>query len=171
MFVHDTHRFAAVRRLLEQGFTTRDVVAETGVPATTVGRWARGETRAFGPPVTVEAWRPPHPITYAYLLGAYLGDGHIVASRGRVWLRLFLDGAYPEIVDECRTAIGLARLGGSVSDVFVKDSRVHILQSSWNGGRRRSRSTGQGASTSGRSSSMIGSRQSLTSTPASSCAG
>ena len=49
----------------------------------------------------------------------------------RVWLRIFLDGAYPEIVDECRTAIGLATLGGRVSDVFVPGSRVHILQSSW----------------------------------------
>jgi hypothetical protein len=42
---------------------------------------------------------------YCYLLGLYLGDGHI-ARTPRVWrLRIFLDSAYPAIVQACETAM------------------------------------------------------------------
>ena len=55
------------------------------------------------------SWSPPHPPTYAYVLGLYLGDGNIArTSRRSQCIRIVLDGAYPEIVDECVQA--LARL-------------------------------------------------------------
>jgi hypothetical protein len=48
---------------------------------------------------------PADPFSYAYLLGLYLGDGHLVGN-GRSWqLVVSLDGAYEEIVDECRGAM------------------------------------------------------------------
>src|SRR4051812_14346977 len=101
-----------VRELLARGFPAREVAAETGVPQTTVSRWGRGRTAAFGSRVDVAPWRPPHDGSYAYLLGVYLGDGHVyVSSAGRAWLRVFLDAAYPEIVEECVTAVGLTALG------------------------------------------------------------
>jgi hypothetical protein len=46
-------------------------------------------------------------IAYAYLLGMYLGDGHVTAhGRNKTTARLVisLDAVYPEIVDECRAA-------------------------------------------------------------------
>ena len=42
---------------------------------------------------------------YCYLLGLYLGDGHIARS-GRVWrLRVFHDNAYPGIIEACEMAM------------------------------------------------------------------
>jgi hypothetical protein len=49
--------------------------------------------------------RPADAYSYAYLLGMYLGDGHLVGN-GRSWqLVVSLDGAYEEIVEECRAAM------------------------------------------------------------------
>ncbi len=47
------------------------------------------------------------PRSYVYLLGLYLGDGHL-NDTGRGWqLRIWLDLAYPEIVQDCATAMTL----------------------------------------------------------------
>jgi hypothetical protein len=47
---------------------------------------------------------------YVYLLGLYLGDGHISEHPREVYkLRLFLDAAYPEILREASQAIGTTR--------------------------------------------------------------
>jgi hypothetical protein len=51
--------------------------------------------------------RPADAYSYAYLLGIYLGDGHL-AGNGRSWqLVISLDGAYGEIIEECRAAMVL----------------------------------------------------------------
>ena len=42
---------------------------------------------------------------YAYLLGVYLGDGHIAKSGRAFELRLYLDAAYPGVVVETCEAI------------------------------------------------------------------
>ena len=55
---------------------------------------------------------------YAYMLGLYLGDGHISSHpRGVFRLRVFLDRAYPVIVDECVAAMS----------VLAPDNRVSVL--------------------------------------------
>jgi hypothetical protein len=41
---------------------------------------------------------------YAYVLGMYLGDGHIAKGRSAK-LRIFLDNAHPEIVSRCATTM------------------------------------------------------------------
>ena len=52
------------------------------------------------------AWRPPEPITYAYLLGLFLGDGCLIRrSRASPQLVLTLDPRYPRIIDEAVAAI------------------------------------------------------------------
>lgn len=82
MYSHDVMRRA--RRLSEVGFSDAEVAREIGVHCNTVGRWRRGETVGFGPPVVHVPWRPPHAGIYAYLLGVYLGDGHVtVAPSGK----------------------------------------------------------------------------------------
>jgi hypothetical protein len=123
---------ARVRHFLACGLSAREVSAETGVPFSTVVRWRSGSTVGFGPRVSVLPWRPPDGWTYAYLLGVYLGDGHVtVRGRGKSWLRVFLDGIYPEIVEECVTAMGLTSMGRCVQVYEAKESRVRILQSGW----------------------------------------
>jgi hypothetical protein len=50
------------------------------------------------------------PCAYAYLLGIYLGDGHVVeAPTGSTRLDVYLDAAYPLIVD---------RVCGSIAEAF-----------------------------------------------------
>ena len=125
-------QMAHARELLSHGLSTGEVAAELGVPLSTVIRWRAGATAAFGDRVQLLPWRPPHPLTYAYLLGVYLGDGHVtVRPAGRCWLRVFLDGAYPEVIDEVRVAIGLATLGRRVQTYPARDSRLVVLQCSW----------------------------------------
>jgi hypothetical protein len=52
--------------------------------------------------------RPADNDSYAYLLGAYLGDGY-VANTGRSFqLVIALDAAYPDIVEQVRAAIVLS---------------------------------------------------------------
>jgi hypothetical protein len=120
------------REMLSWGCAAQDVAREIGVPLSTVIRWRAGKTQAFGGPVHLLPWRPPHSKTYAYLLGVYLGDGHVtIRPAGRCWLRVFLDRKYPDIVDEVRVAIGLATLGRRIQVYERPDDGVCILQCSW----------------------------------------
>ena len=49
---------------------------------------------------------PPDLRAYSYLLGLYLGDGHIASLRGSTFiLRVTLDAAYPRIAAEAMLAI------------------------------------------------------------------
>jgi hypothetical protein len=96
-------------------------LARSGVPSTAIGR------RLDVHPQTVRGWirrpeaavadgtcskcRGSHEIAdelaerYAYLLGAYLGDGHIMRVSGSFLLRVSLDTAYPGIIRAVGDAI------------------------------------------------------------------
>jgi hypothetical protein len=77
-------------------------------------------------------WRPAEADIYAYLLGMYLGDGHVTVARpGKVFLRISLDGIYPGIVDECAGAIAVTTDGRPVRRYAARKSRGIILQCSW----------------------------------------
>jgi hypothetical protein len=52
--------------------------------------------------------RPADDYSYAYLLGMYLGDGHLADTRRSFQLRVTLDGAYPSIVADCAGAMILS---------------------------------------------------------------
>jgi hypothetical protein len=52
--------------------------------------------------------RPADDYSYAYLLGLYLGDGHLADTRRSFQLRVTLDGAYPDIIDDCAGAMILS---------------------------------------------------------------
>jgi hypothetical protein len=64
---------------------------------------------------------------YAYMLGLYLGDGHISSHpRGVFRLRVFLDRAYPVIVDECVAAMSVLAPDNRVSVLHPPGSRMDI---------------------------------------------
>lgn len=69
-----------------------------------MGYWQRVGRSSRSP--RNEEWRPIDAYAYAYVLGLYLGDGHIVESSLRSgWLRLTLDRAYPQLADEVVAAV------------------------------------------------------------------
>ncbi|MFD3542923.1 helix-turn-helix domain-containing protein [Streptomyces sp. NPDC058662] len=115
--------------LLRRGVTNRVVAEHLGIPRGTVGWWRhedrkrRGERytrptdcpRCTGRAVASEA--------YAYLLGLYLGDGHIVSKYKEHRLSVFCDASWPGLIEAARDAmlgvmpqpkVGLRRQGGCV---------------------------------------------------------
>jgi hypothetical protein len=108
MFVmHSTSVYVEARGLIAGGTPDSDVARLLHVPVQTVRTWRRRESprherRALAAPI----WRPQHESTYAYLLGLYLGDGHITRAREYgAFLRLSLDRQYEGIIAEATAAI------------------------------------------------------------------
>lgn len=131
---------AHVRLLLEAGTTWRETSFQTKVPFSTVARWARGRTASFGPalrrparrPVQV-GWQPPDRLSYAYLLGLYLGDGCLTLLPRTVALTISLDGIYPEIIEDAAAAMKLTALHPKVRSWPVKNSRCINVKAYWRG--------------------------------------
>ena len=51
------------------------------------------------------AGNPADPAAYAYLLGLYLGDGHLVTRAKVPVLRVYCADAWPGLIDLCETAM------------------------------------------------------------------
>ncbi|WP_150253246.1 helix-turn-helix domain-containing protein [Nocardiopsis deserti] len=98
-------------RLKALGLTDKAIATQCGVSVRAIRHWRYGNRRA---PAT-EARRQDRTTycprcygaqlddeAYAYLLGLYLGDGHITASRRDVYvLWVFCDNKYPGLIDAC----------------------------------------------------------------------
>ena len=105
---------ALALRLEDAGVGRADVCRELGVSRSSIARWRqRLEPVAAG---QEPCWRcaevptaPPDATAYLYLLGQYLGDGHL-APVGRTSgtsqvLRIYGDDAWPGIQDEIASAM------------------------------------------------------------------
>ncbi|MFI6497651.1 helix-turn-helix domain-containing protein [Nonomuraea typhae] len=116
-------------RLLDSGLTLNEVSRQLDLPYATVAEWRRH--RRIHSPVTDSCPRcaevaclPDPADAYCYLLGLYLGDGHIVHHRRGVYrLKIACAEAWPGILEEAAGAIhaitgrpvGRARQTGCVS--------------------------------------------------------
>jgi hypothetical protein len=110
----DVHEVFRLRAL---GMTHDTIAAATGVSVSTMKRWfGEGEDAVLAPgrrgrecgssANCALAMGAPSD-SYAYLLGQYLGDGHIVyAGKGAYRLEITCCAAYPNIIEECADAIG-----------------------------------------------------------------
>lgn len=110
---------------LDDGASIAEVARRLDVPYQTVRSWRRH------PPAAAARLRAGarvcprcnsehdlaglEPESYAYLLGIYLGDGHISEHLRTPALRVTLDAAHPGIVDEVVDAIAAVR--GAVPNV------------------------------------------------------
>jgi hypothetical protein len=99
--------------LAEMGLSRRQIAFVAGIPYNTVAKWLRGELPAYArhgsgceacdAPVRHRVGLPGD--AYAYLLGLYLGDGHVAPFPRTSCLRIYLDAAYPGIVGACVSAM------------------------------------------------------------------
>jgi hypothetical protein len=93
---------AAALELGAIGMTPAWIGRELGLSRRTVAHWLQAgpNSRRVEPPRVI----PPEP--YAYLLGLYLGDGHVwEPARRSPILRIACDTAYPQIILATRAAI------------------------------------------------------------------
>jgi hypothetical protein len=112
--MHSADTVALVLDLRSQGLGARRIAAQTGLPVRTITDWLAGRTprhweRDPGPRCErcgAASHLLSNAAAYSYLLGLYLGDGHVSAHpRGVYKLRIFLDDSYPEIIAACELAI------------------------------------------------------------------
>jgi hypothetical protein len=65
--------------------------------------------------------------TYAYLLGLYLGDGHIVVTKRGVYrFSVFQDQRYRGLIAECRLAMARVRSGGRLPGRRFHDGAAEV---------------------------------------------
>jgi hypothetical protein len=84
--------------LLANGLSLSETSRRTGIPFSTLRNWKSERIAPVREPVPLD----PPPDAYAYLLGAYLGDGDITCGRRKVYrLTISLDKQYPGIVSRC----------------------------------------------------------------------
>ncbi|MFI6961234.1 transcriptional regulator [Streptomyces sp. NPDC050255] len=102
--------------LLDQGFSQNSVSKQTGISRAAIRSWLTrieplGYERARECPRCEDAPKPPAvPDAYAYLLGLYLGDGCISATKRGVYsLRIACADAWPGLIDACVEAVQVAR--------------------------------------------------------------
>jgi putative ATPase subunit gpP of terminase len=107
-----------VAELYYLGFSKKSIARQTGVSRGTIREWIgsrrwEGSIRQtatrhvrFHPDGSCEHVADLPSGRYSYLLGMYLGDGHIVRMRREVYkLRIFCDTSYPGIIDEVAAAM------------------------------------------------------------------
>jgi Homeodomain-like domain len=111
--MRSSYGYRRVLELVADGDNDCEIARKTGVPRRTISDWRNGRNiarrlaREVGCP---HCGQPTHDLSrvepsYAYLLGLYLGDGHIVRA-GRTWrLRIFLDLKWLRIILLCGNAM------------------------------------------------------------------
>src|SRR5689334_17942422 len=106
---------ARVMTLIERGLNNSEIAREMGIARPTVRDWRHGRGVRHKQRRSIEACgacgHPAHDyyslptVEYPYLLGMYLGDGHI-SRYPRAWrLRITLDMAWPGIILRCLNAM------------------------------------------------------------------
>ncbi|MEV4212826.1 helix-turn-helix domain-containing protein [Micromonospora sp. NPDC049662] len=110
--MHPPEIRARARQMFLAGSTVADTARATGVPYRTVWHWCtdRPEARLRGTQLRCFRCRdgvdsPTDPAAYVYLLGLYLGDGHLAVSPKVPVLRIACTASYPHLVDACESAM------------------------------------------------------------------
>lgn len=126
MRVHPPHFRERALELRSNGVPFGQICRDLGLPPRTVGHWFYGDrpirraAREAAPSRCPRCSDPPRDPddgrAYAYLLGLYLGDGHLVTSARVPVLRIYCTESWPGLVAECEAAM-LGVLAEKVSRV------------------------------------------------------
>ncbi|MFP5352686.1 MAG: hypothetical protein ACLGIB_09005 [Actinomycetota bacterium] len=125
------HEYEEVHRWLAWGLNDCEISRLTNIPRKTIGEWRVRSRARLGTNCPRCEDVPLNEATYAYLLGLYLGDGHIVKQRRIYSLRITLDERYPGIIEECRRAIGSIRGGVAHAGIVQRSGCVSVVLG-WN---------------------------------------
>ena len=123
--MHPLATYEAALELGKIGMGASWIARELAVPRATIAGWLRRGRQGRRP-------EPPHPLpeaSYSYLLGLYLGDGHIArGGHGQHVLSIACDNSYQGIIDAAATAIQTVRPGASVPRQVRPDhGRTHVI--------------------------------------------
>lgn len=130
------HQYDAAMTLIADGVNDCEISRRLGVPRSTIKEWRSPKyvPKGYSVPqargVATNERSEDCPIchaadldvkTYSYLLGLYLGDGHIVLTGTKRAYRLLvtLDIRYPRIIDACFGAMSRMRPDGHMKVHFV----------------------------------------------------
>lgn len=128
MFVRPAPERELVRNLDQRGWNRCQISRMTGIPRSTVRDWLnpalqrrpRSASRKFrsllAPTALIHEWNER---AYSYLLGLYLGDGHIFEVPGGARLTLALDRLYPRIASSALRDMHLARCFPAPRSSFI----------------------------------------------------
>jgi hypothetical protein len=122
--------FGCVKQLVSAGLSDYKIAALTGIPRATVLRWRCREhpPHAGLGPLKAADWVVCEPASYCYLLGCYLGDGHLIHRPPNGWtLRIACDRRYPAIIDEIRTAIAVTFPGRSSTRIAASSGASDVV--------------------------------------------
>src|SRR5690348_8865393 len=100
--------FWEVKELVSRGLSDYEIAKLTHVPRGTIQRWRHRDCPPAlpVPHIDVSRWQVMDPVAYCYLLGCYLGDGHVSLKPPHTWmLRISCDRKYTAIIDEVRSAM------------------------------------------------------------------
>jgi hypothetical protein len=106
MFVYRSRTrsdYREVKALAAAGLSDYAIAARLGIPRSTVHNWRHRDSPPHATRTKGDGM-PSDASAYAYLLGIYLGDGHVVSGR----LEIYLDAEYPGIVAEVERSIATA---------------------------------------------------------------
>jgi hypothetical protein len=138
---HSLETYEEAMRYVAFGMNDCQISRLMGIPHRTIRGWRVGDTRSS--PRSLRSKhndeRCPicgkgelHEKAYAYLLGLYLGDGHIVeVKRGVFRLSTYLDLRYPGIIEECRQALIAVRTNGSSKVTYQERDGCAQVSAYW----------------------------------------
>jgi hypothetical protein len=111
MHFHGTEVRQKALALLRDGAPNSDVARQLNVPLGTVGWWrsedrrARGETYEHPTDCPRCTGRAFDTVAYAYLLGLYLGDGHIISKPKQHHLSIFCNATQTGLIAAAEAAM------------------------------------------------------------------
>lgn len=120
---------------MARGCTAREAAERLGLPLRTVAKWRASMATDREPPARCPICSadalPELAASYAYLLGQYLGDGHLVTSARVPVLRIYACTDYPQVSAEISAAIASmrGRMPGLVT--WRRSERLVTIQSYW----------------------------------------
>ncbi|WP_446215982.1 terminase gpP N-terminus-related DNA-binding protein [Micromonospora sp. IBHARD004] len=110
--MHSLEIRSRARQQYLAGNTVAEVARHLGLPYPTARHWCkdRAEPKQLGSQVRCFRCRsvvdnPTDPASYVYLLGLYLGDGHLVTTAHVPVLRIYCSDAWPNLIELCDRAM------------------------------------------------------------------